>query len=288
MQILPSTADYIARKSGGTAFEQGDLATPQINIAYGSWYLRYLLRALRRQRAAGARRLQRRRGQGRRVVPRRLGARRGLRGGRRTSRSPRRAATSARCWTCASATASEYRRELGSDERATAGPHRPERVRDRLRRLGHRRRACGSAPRTRSRWQALQPRDRPRRELHRHRARLRARALRAAGRQGGRASARSGSSSRARSRRRTCSWPAPDGIDPDEAFPADHVRKCTERSALQPRHGRARRQQFHVWSDEWVGRGSWLEAIAGAQGRGQDPLLRRLDQRPPARATRSS
>src|SRR5215213_9253208 len=43
MQILPSTADYIARRSGGTAFRQGDLATPQINIAYGSWYLRYLL-----------------------------------------------------------------------------------------------------------------------------------------------------------------------------------------------------------------------------------------------------
>src|SRR5687767_13322652 len=44
MQIMPSTADYIANKSGGTAFEQGDLASPQINIAYGSWYLRYLLR----------------------------------------------------------------------------------------------------------------------------------------------------------------------------------------------------------------------------------------------------
>jgi soluble lytic murein transglycosylase len=43
MQIMPATADYIARKSGGTAFEQGDLGTPQINIAYGSWYLRYLL-----------------------------------------------------------------------------------------------------------------------------------------------------------------------------------------------------------------------------------------------------
>jgi soluble lytic murein transglycosylase len=43
MQILPSTADYIADKSGGTRFEQGDLADPQINIAYGSWYLRYLL-----------------------------------------------------------------------------------------------------------------------------------------------------------------------------------------------------------------------------------------------------
>jgi soluble lytic murein transglycosylase len=43
MQLMPETADYIARKSGGTRFEQGDLATPQINIAYGSWYLRYLL-----------------------------------------------------------------------------------------------------------------------------------------------------------------------------------------------------------------------------------------------------
>jgi soluble lytic murein transglycosylase len=43
MQLLPSTAHYIARKSGGTQFEQGDLADPQINIAYGSWYLRYLL-----------------------------------------------------------------------------------------------------------------------------------------------------------------------------------------------------------------------------------------------------
>jgi peptidoglycan lytic transglycosylase len=43
MQLLPSTADYIARKSGGTKFQHGDLATPQINIAYGSWYLRYLL-----------------------------------------------------------------------------------------------------------------------------------------------------------------------------------------------------------------------------------------------------
>ena len=43
MQLMPRTADYIAQKSGGTAFEQGDLATPQVNIAYGSWYLRYLL-----------------------------------------------------------------------------------------------------------------------------------------------------------------------------------------------------------------------------------------------------
>jgi soluble lytic murein transglycosylase len=43
MQITPDTADFIARKSGGIRFQHGDLATPQINIAYGSWYLRYLL-----------------------------------------------------------------------------------------------------------------------------------------------------------------------------------------------------------------------------------------------------
>jgi soluble lytic murein transglycosylase len=43
MQLLPSTAEFIARKSGGTRFEVRDLATPQVNIAYGSWYLRYLI-----------------------------------------------------------------------------------------------------------------------------------------------------------------------------------------------------------------------------------------------------
>jgi soluble lytic murein transglycosylase len=43
MQILPDTAKFIAFKSGGTEFEEGDLADPQINISYGSWYLRYLL-----------------------------------------------------------------------------------------------------------------------------------------------------------------------------------------------------------------------------------------------------
>ena len=43
MQITPATARYLARLSGGTQFEQGDLATPQINISYGAYYLRYLL-----------------------------------------------------------------------------------------------------------------------------------------------------------------------------------------------------------------------------------------------------
>jgi soluble lytic murein transglycosylase len=44
MQITPATARYIARKSGGTQFVVDDLGTPQVNIAYGAYYLRYLLR----------------------------------------------------------------------------------------------------------------------------------------------------------------------------------------------------------------------------------------------------
>jgi soluble lytic murein transglycosylase len=43
MQLLPETAHFIARKTGGTRFTTKDLSTPQINISYGSWYLRYLI-----------------------------------------------------------------------------------------------------------------------------------------------------------------------------------------------------------------------------------------------------
>lgn len=43
MQIMPSTAQFLAHLSGGINFQTADLATPAINIAYGSYYLRYLL-----------------------------------------------------------------------------------------------------------------------------------------------------------------------------------------------------------------------------------------------------
>lgn len=43
MQLTPATAKDIARRSGGTAFVLADLDTAQVNISYGSWYLRYLL-----------------------------------------------------------------------------------------------------------------------------------------------------------------------------------------------------------------------------------------------------
>jgi soluble lytic murein transglycosylase len=43
MQIEPSTAEFLAHKSGATTFTVSDLNTPSVNIAYGSYYLRYLL-----------------------------------------------------------------------------------------------------------------------------------------------------------------------------------------------------------------------------------------------------
>jgi soluble lytic murein transglycosylase len=43
MQITPDTAETIATSTGGVNFRQEDLADPQVNISYGTWYLRNLL-----------------------------------------------------------------------------------------------------------------------------------------------------------------------------------------------------------------------------------------------------
>ncbi|MGI8802973.1 MAG: lytic transglycosylase domain-containing protein [Solirubrobacteraceae bacterium] len=43
MQILPATAKFLAHLSGATTFTTADLGKPAVNIAYGSYYLRYLL-----------------------------------------------------------------------------------------------------------------------------------------------------------------------------------------------------------------------------------------------------
>jgi soluble lytic murein transglycosylase len=43
MQLTPQTARAIAQRTGGVKFTDDDLATPQVNISYGSWYLRHLL-----------------------------------------------------------------------------------------------------------------------------------------------------------------------------------------------------------------------------------------------------
>ncbi|MGH2843378.1 MAG: lytic transglycosylase domain-containing protein [Solirubrobacteraceae bacterium] len=47
MQIEPATAQFLAERSGGVDFQVADLSSPQVNIAYGSYYLRYLLNLYR-------------------------------------------------------------------------------------------------------------------------------------------------------------------------------------------------------------------------------------------------
>jgi soluble lytic murein transglycosylase len=43
MQLTPQTAEGIAIRTGGTHFRLSDLYDPEINVRYGSWYLRHLL-----------------------------------------------------------------------------------------------------------------------------------------------------------------------------------------------------------------------------------------------------
>jgi aryl-alcohol dehydrogenase-like predicted oxidoreductase len=64
-------------------------------------------------------------------------------------------------------------------------------------------------------------------------------------------------------------WPAPSGLHPDEVFPKDYVRECTETSLKNLGFEAIDVQQFHVWSDEWVGRGGWLEAVEELKGEGK-------------------
>jgi soluble lytic murein transglycosylase len=43
MQMLPQTAEFLARRSGATTFHVSDLQNPAVSITYGTYYLRYLL-----------------------------------------------------------------------------------------------------------------------------------------------------------------------------------------------------------------------------------------------------
>ena len=56
-------------------------------------------------------------------------------------------------------------------------------------------------------------------------------------------------------------WPAPAGVKAEDAFPADWIVKCTEESLERLGLETIDVQQFHVWSDEWVGKGDWLDGV---------------------------
>ena len=64
-------------------------------------------------------------------------------------------------------------------------------------------------------------------------------------------------------------WPAPQGVPASDAFPADWVVECTERSLRNLGLETIDVQQFHVWSDEWVGQGDWMDAIERLRSQGK-------------------
>ncbi|HEY3608110.1 MAG TPA: aldo/keto reductase [Pseudonocardiaceae bacterium] len=64
-------------------------------------------------------------------------------------------------------------------------------------------------------------------------------------------------------------WPALDGVDPMDAFPGSHIRASLETSLRASGLEAFDVLQFHVWSDEWVGRGDWLETIAALKAEGK-------------------
>jgi soluble lytic murein transglycosylase len=52
MQLRPETAQGIATRTGGSAFRTADLLDPELNVRYGSWYLRHLFRKYGHERLA--------------------------------------------------------------------------------------------------------------------------------------------------------------------------------------------------------------------------------------------
>jgi aryl-alcohol dehydrogenase-like predicted oxidoreductase len=68
-------------------------------------------------------------------------------------------------------------------------------------------------------------------------------------------------------------WPARAGLDPADTFPGAHIRDSLETSLSVSGLDHFDVLQFHVWSDEWVGRGDWLETVAELKQQGKIRLF---------------
>jgi aryl-alcohol dehydrogenase-like predicted oxidoreductase len=64
-------------------------------------------------------------------------------------------------------------------------------------------------------------------------------------------------------------WPARQGTHADEAFPGDYIRACTERSLTHLGLDAIDVQQFHVWHDDWLEQGDWLETVEALKQEGK-------------------
>ncbi|MBS1789959.1 MAG: aldo/keto reductase [Acidobacteria bacterium] len=63
-------------------------------------------------------------------------------------------------------------------------------------------------------------------------------------------------------------WPA-QAVPLEEAFPAEYIIECTEKSLRNLGLEKIDLQQFHVWHDNWVERTEWIEAISKLRQQGK-------------------
>ena len=82
-------------------------------------------------------------------------------------------------------------------------------------------------------------------------------------------------------------WPSPPGTRAEDAFPGDWIVECTEQSLRSLGLDTIDVQQFHVWSDDWVGQGDWLDAIGRQKTAGKIRFFGvSINDRQPANAIR--
>ena len=82
-------------------------------------------------------------------------------------------------------------------------------------------------------------------------------------------------------------WPARQGVRVEDAFPREWILDCTEESLRSLGLDTIDVQQFHVWSDDWVGQGDWLDAIERLKADGKIRFFGvSINDRQPANALR--
>jgi aryl-alcohol dehydrogenase-like predicted oxidoreductase len=64
-------------------------------------------------------------------------------------------------------------------------------------------------------------------------------------------------------------WPARKGSKLNEAFPREHIVKCTERSLRNLQVETIDIQQFHVWNDDWTDESEWWDAVSKLKEQGK-------------------
>lgn len=64
-------------------------------------------------------------------------------------------------------------------------------------------------------------------------------------------------------------WPAAHTTPVADTFPGDHIREYAERSLRNLGVDTLDVQQFHVWSDTWIGQGDWQETVQQLKAEGK-------------------